>query len=177
MPASLIRRLAVIVALVAAIVVSAGCGSKTVTTTNAQGQATTQTVPKIHFAKTKFVLHGGLAYGAFHRYIYKPLQAGAFRSGAPGRTKALLKAGAAGLFVVTQLRAMYQDALSDDKLRPIANKINDLISRLPGLAAALKGGSADAAAITGAAGGLGGIVDAAKSAGVNIPLNASPSIP
>jgi hypothetical protein len=27
----------------------------------------------------KFVLHAGLAFGAFHRYIYKP-----FKAGAPG---------------------------------------------------------------------------------------------
>jgi hypothetical protein len=34
------------------------------------------------FAKTKFVLHAGLAFGAFHRYLYKPYQAGTFNKGA-----------------------------------------------------------------------------------------------
>jgi hypothetical protein len=69
----------------------AGCGNatKTVSSTGPNGQATTQTVPNVHFAKTKFVLHAGLAFGAIHRYIYKPLRAGALRSGTPGRVKVL----------------------------------------------------------------------------------------
>jgi hypothetical protein len=50
----------------------AGCGNatKTVSSTGADGQVTTQTVPNVHFAKPKFVLHAGLASGAIHRYIY-----------------------------------------------------------------------------------------------------------
>src|SRR5512142_850696 len=34
-------------------------------------------------------------YGALHRYLYKPYEAGAFRKGADGRIKAIIK-GAAG---------------------------------------------------------------------------------
>ena len=59
---------------------------------------------RVHLAKTKFVLHAGLAFGAFHRYILEPYRAGAFRKGAPGRTKALVKAGAAGLFAYRELK-------------------------------------------------------------------------
>ncbi|MBO0691872.1 MAG: hypothetical protein J2P58_03150, partial [Acidimicrobiaceae bacterium] len=54
------------------------------------------------FAKTKFVLHSALAFGAFHRYIYKPFRSGSFSS-SNHFTKRLLafgKATAAGLFVV-----------------------------------------------------------------------------
>jgi len=36
--------------------------------------------PHVHLAKTKFVLHAGLAFGAFHRYIYEPFRSGAFTS-------------------------------------------------------------------------------------------------
>ena len=73
----------------------AGCGTKTVTQTGANGAVTTRTVPNVHFAKTKFVLHMGLAFGAFHRYVYKPWKSGSFSSGAKGRVKAILKAGTA----------------------------------------------------------------------------------
>jgi hypothetical protein len=66
----------------------AGCGTKTVTSTGANGQVTSQTVPNVHFAKTKCLLHAGLAFGAIHRYIYKPLRAGALRSGARTRQSA-----------------------------------------------------------------------------------------
>ncbi len=81
----------------------AGCGTKTVSKTGANGVVTTETVPSVHFAKTKFVIHVGLAFGAFHRYIYDPYKAGAFRAGAGGRTKALLKAGAAALYAAHEL--------------------------------------------------------------------------
>ncbi|MEV7908560.1 hypothetical protein AB0P04_43915, partial [Streptomyces anulatus] len=33
------------------------------------------------FAKIRFALHAGLALGAFHRYIYKPLRSGGFMAG------------------------------------------------------------------------------------------------
>ena len=90
--------LLLVCALVPAALVASGCGSdtKVVTGTNSSGQATTRTVPDVKFAKTKFVLHTGLAIGAFRRWIYKPWKAGTFKKGADGRTKALVKAAAAG---------------------------------------------------------------------------------
>jgi len=176
------RRVATILLLMLALGVAAfagtGCGSstKTVTQTGANGQSTTRTVPNVHFAKTKFVLHAGLAFGAFHRYIYKPLKQGAFKRGTPGRLKALLKAGAAGLFAVHELRLAHDDALSSDLLRPLADRVDGLGNTLSALAAKLKGGIANPAEISssaaavdalgGASGGLGvGIKDIASAVG------------
>ena len=88
-PLALIACLAVLVP--AALLSGCGSDSKTVTTTNASGQTTTRTVPDVKFAKTKFVLHTGLAIGAFRRYIYKPWKAGKFQKGADGRTTALVE--------------------------------------------------------------------------------------
>jgi hypothetical protein len=51
------------------------------------------------FAKSKFLLHAGLAFGAFHRYLWKPYQAGTFGKGAGGRVTAFVKGGLAALFV------------------------------------------------------------------------------
>jgi hypothetical protein len=149
---------------------AAGCGSstKTVSETNANGQVKTQTVPNVHFAKTKFVLHVGLAFGAFHRYIYKPLKAGAFKSGAPGRVKAILKAAAAALFAVHELKVAHEDALSDPHLRPLANKVDALFNKLGGLAAALKGGSLNPADILGSAGAVDALGAASSGAGAGI---------
>lgn len=117
---------------------------------------------------TKFVLHMGLAFGAFHRYIYKPLKAGAFKSGAPGRVKALVKAGAAALFAVHELKVAHQDALSDSHLRPVAIKIDALTAKLGSLGAALKAGSLNPANIADAA----GAVDAlgASSSGLGVAI-------
>ena len=90
--------LALLAVLLPAALLASGCGkdTKTVTATNASGQTTTRTVPDVKFAKTKFVLHTGLAIGAFRRYIYKPWKAGTLKQGADGRTAALVKAAAAG---------------------------------------------------------------------------------
>ena len=68
------------------------------------------------FAKTKFVLHVGLAAGTFHRYIYKPFQAGSFRSGAHGRITALLKAGATALLDEHEVRKAIQDVKASPAL-------------------------------------------------------------
>jgi hypothetical protein len=57
------------------------------------------------FAKTRFVADAGIAFGAFHRWIYKPYKAGSFQTEASGRTKALVKAGVAGAFAVYRLNA------------------------------------------------------------------------
>ncbi len=135
------------VLLLGATLAFAGCGTKTVTSTGANGQVTTQTVPNVHFAKTKFLLHMGLAFGAIHRYIYKPLRNGALRSGAPGRIKVLLKGATAALFAVHELRVAHDDALSSNLLRPLANKIDGLGSKLSGLVSGLRNGSVNPGAV------------------------------
>jgi hypothetical protein len=85
--------------LVSALVV-AGCGSHS----NSSPAAGTT-----HFAKTKFVLHAGLAFGAFHRWIYKPFRAGVLSH--PFLHKlAFVKALAAGAFVLHEVRLARADA-------------------------------------------------------------------
>ena len=56
------------------------------------------------FAKTKFITHAALGFGAFHRYIYKPYRAGTFHSGAHGRLGAFIKAALAALFIKREIR-------------------------------------------------------------------------
>jgi hypothetical protein len=164
-----LRRVATLVLLVGALAL-AGCGNatKTVTSTGANGQVTTQTVPNVHFAKTKFVLHTGLAFGAIHRYIYKPLRAGALRSGAPGRVKVILKGAAAAVFAVHELRLAHDDALSSDLLRPLANKVDGLSGKLTGLAGDLKNGSVSPAAILSANSATDALGSASSGLGVGI---------
>jgi hypothetical protein len=167
------RPLAIALALTLAVCLAGaavGCGKakKTVVETSANGQVTSVTVPSVHFAKTKFLVHMGLAFGAFHRYIYKPFRAGAFRSGAAGRIKALAKAGAAGLFAAHELKIANEDALSDSHLRPLATKIGALVGRLAGLGGALKGGVPNAGAIAAAAAGVSSLGSASGGLGANI---------
>jgi hypothetical protein len=164
-----VARILLLTAVLGAIALStAGCGTKTVTETGANGQLTTATIANVHFAKSKFVLHAGLAFGAFHRYIYKPFRAGAFRGGAQGRLKALFKGGAAALFAVHELRIAREDALSDDRLRPLAERIERLLGRLGSLGASLKRGAMNPAAIVGAAGAVSSLGTASSGVGTVI---------
>ncbi|MDQ6818408.1 MAG: hypothetical protein M3018_13530 [Actinomycetota bacterium] len=146
----------------------AGCGTKTVSSTGANGQVTSQTVPNVHFATTKFLLHAGLAFGAIHRYIYKPLRAGALHSGAPGRVKVLLKGAAAAIFAVHELRIARDDARASDLLRPLVNKIDHLGGQLSSLVSGLKSGSVNPAAILSSAGAADALGSASSGLGAHI---------
>jgi hypothetical protein len=162
------RILAITLVLAALALAVAGCGTKTVSRTNANGVVTKTTVPNVHFAKTKLVLHMGLAFGAFHRYIYNPYKAGAFKSGANGHVKALLKGGTAALFAVHELKGAREDALSDTHLRPLVEKLEKLLGRLTSLGSSLKHGSLNPAAILGAAGAVSALGSASNGVGAAI---------
>jgi hypothetical protein len=135
-------RTAVVSVLVFACLALSACGSKTVTDTGANGQATTRTVANVHFPNTKFVLHAGLAFGAFHRYIYKPYRQGGFSAGAPKRKRAIAKAAASGLFAYHELKKADQAAESSDTLRRhVHDPLAALLSNVSSLPALLRAGS------------------------------------
>ena len=147
-----VPRLACLTVLV--VLVAAGCGSgaKVATTTNAQGKTELACSGKVHFAKTKFVLHAGLAFGAFHRYILKPYRTGAFAKGAPGRTKALVKAGASALFAYHELKVARTDAVCDGpRLRKLADSLSSALASLNALRALKAGTGLGAIGIAGQA--------------------------
>lgn len=99
------------------------------------------------FAKTKFVLHAGLAFGAFHRYLYKPLQAGTFKSGAHGRITAFVKAGLAALYIKREVRLAYGDVKANPTLcKAIAAPLQSVGDSVQAAVTKLKGG--DASGIT-----------------------------
>ena len=130
---------------------ASGCGSgKATTTTNAAGQ--TVITCTIRFAKTKFLLHAGIASGAFYRYIYKPYRSGAFKKTAPGRSKALTKAAASGLVVVHELKIAARDARCDGPtLKKLAGPISAVLTAVTSLRALAAGGGLGAIGTAGAA--------------------------
>lgn len=110
--------------LLIAAVLLGGCHSKSknasaanpTTTTagvssSASGATGCQQVGSVHFDKSKFVLHAGLAFGAFHHFIYKP-----FKQGQLHGILKLGKAGLAGLFTVHELKLAKADAESSPTL-------------------------------------------------------------
>jgi hypothetical protein len=88
------------------------------------------------------VADAGIAFGAFHRYIYKPYKAGAFNSGAGGRTKALVKAAAAGAFAINRLNAARKLVDADPFLcKSLKAPLAALAGSLGGLTGKLKSGN------------------------------------
>ena len=100
----LIRRFLALL-LVSAALVAAGCGSSS---SNGSG-ANAPVATKVHFAKTKFAIHAGLAFGTFHHFNYEPFKAGDFTH--PFTHKlTIIKAVAAGLFVEHEVKIALADA-------------------------------------------------------------------
>ena len=170
--------LACLAVLLPSALLAPGCGddTKTVTATDASGQTTTRTVPDVKFAKTKFVLHTGLAVGAFRRYIYKPWKAGTFQQGADGRTAALVKAAAAGAFTANELRLARNAALSDDRLRGLGDKLGGLTKQAQSLVPGFNDGNFSAGDIGVLAAELGGVTALAKTLGVDVKALPVPSL-
>ncbi len=161
--------LQLVLALIAGAFGAAGCGdTKTVTGTDASGQTTTRTVPDVKFAKTKFVLHTGLALGAFRRWIYRPFREGKFEQGAEGRNVALVKAGLAAAFTVNELRLARNAALSDDTLRGLGDRMTSALNKAKDIAPGLADGKFTPGDIAALSAALGSITVLAKQLGVDV---------
>ncbi|OBC16401.1 hypothetical protein A5784_26690 [Mycobacterium sp. 852013-50091_SCH5140682] len=123
--------------------------------------------PTTSFAKTKFVMHSGLAFGVFHRWLWKPYQAGTFKSGANGRITAFIKGGLAALFIKREIRLASNDVQADPKLcsaliKPLA-KVGDTVKAAFDK---LKGG--DASGVTDLNSTIGSIESTSQTDGVPI---------
>ena len=129
-----------------------GCGSSNSSSSSAAApgaaSGTASTTATTHLAKTKFVLHAGLAFGAFHRWIYKPAKAGDLTH--PLEHKfTTVKAALAAAFVYHELKLALADAQASPTLSKLVAPITDLQNKLHGLAGSVKSGGASAADVTG----------------------------
>lgn len=80
------------------------------------------------FDKTRFITDVGVAFFAFHHWVWNPYKHGAFQPGAPHRTAALVKAGLATLFAVNRLKAA--DHLAHTSKSPLLHKLAGAIDRM-----------------------------------------------
>jgi hypothetical protein len=151
-----------LMAIIGLLVVSlAACGSSGSSssasgagTAAAAGSGTSPT----HFAKTKFVLHAGLAFGAFHRWIYKPARAGELAH--PFRHPLVAaKAALAAAFTYHELKLALADAQADPTLSKLVAPITALENKLHGVEGSLKSGGTSVSQAT----GLDGAVSSIKS--------------
>src|SRR5436305_6737056 len=120
----MLRRSALLLAVVGCVVAIgvAGCGSSN---SSSSTTATTTT----HLAKTKFVFHAGLAFGAFHHFIYKPYRAGNFRHSLYHKL-AVVKAALAATFVYHELKLAANDAKSSRVLSKLFAPITIVAAKI-----------------------------------------------
>lgn len=158
-----------VVGLIALALMIGGCGSSG--SSASSGGGSSPPPAHIHFAKTKFVFHAGLAFGAFHRYLYKPLRAGAFSSPLSHKV-ALVKAALATAFIVHELKIAFADAQSSPTLSKLVSPITAVKDKLASMVAGFKSGHYDPAQINSAQSGVKSI--GAQSAGAGAPVKDLP---
>jgi hypothetical protein len=167
------RRITLIAVLGALSLAGAACGSSSSSSSSAAASPSTSTTNAIKLAKTKFVLHAGLAFGAFHRWIYKPAKAGELTHPLSHKL-AVLDAALAATFVHHELGLALKDAQADPTLSKLVSPITALQNRLHGQ---VKSGQASAGAADGLNGSVSSIKQQAAGAGQQIPeqVPATPS--
>ena len=116
--------------------------SQTASSTASPSAASCASVGTRKIPKTRLLADLALAYGAFHRYLYKPYKAGAFRKGADGRIKAVIKAGLATAVIVKLLSNAKENAAADPTLCKYVPSMDNIKASLSTLADKIKGGSA-----------------------------------
>ncbi len=127
--------------------------------------------------KTRFLLHMGAAYFAFHHWIYNPYKAHAFAKGASGRTKSIIKAGIAALFAVHELKVAYGIAKGSHSatLHALISPIDKLTAALQAAGSKFKSNpssysDATVGALSGSAGSLGTLASKAGYGIKDIPI-------
>jgi hypothetical protein len=170
-----ITLIAVLSVLLTAVALT-GCGNSSSSSSAASAPAATGTAPAASgtsttsttkFAKTKFVLHAGLAFGAFHRWIYKPAKAGTLTHPFKHPVTAG-KAALAAAFVYHELKLALADAQADPTLSKLVSPITALQNKIQGLGSSVKSGGASAADASGVDSLISQVKDQAASAGQSI---------
>jgi uncharacterized protein YceK len=148
---------------------SSSTGSSSATTSNAQSS------DPAHLAAVKFVAHAGLAFGAFHRYIYKPLLAGEFK-GLLRHKLAVAKATAAAVFIAHEIKLATAAAKSSATLARLVKPMTVLGAGFSAALLKLKAGKFSLGEIESANIAIASISGAAKNAGIAVAEQA-PTLP
>jgi hypothetical protein len=166
-----ISRAGVLALLLTSVLALSACSSSSSSSSSAAGGTSTSTT---HFAKTKFVLHAGLAFGAFHRWIYKPYRAGVLSHPLLHKL-AFLKALAAGAFVVHEVKLARADAAQSRLLSHVVVPLAALGSSVALIRTALSHHKVDGAQINSANSSVSAASSASSAAGQPITETTSGS--
>jgi hypothetical protein len=162
------------VGLVLVTLVVAGCGSSSTTTKTAAVTSTAAPTPA-QLATAGFVRHAGVAFGAFRRYIYEPLKAGALKD-VHARTPAVAKAKAAAFLLVRELKLAAAAAKGNPALKVLDTQLAVLSGGFTAALVRLKAGQFNPLEIETASSAIEAIKSGAAAAGAAIPESV-PAIP
>ncbi len=102
------------------------------------------------FDKTRFLLHMGFAYYAFHHFVYLRYKQGSFSKGAPHRLFTLGKAAVALVFAYHEIKIAVGIANSSNSgfLHTLVKPINALGGKMNNVANSFRGGNFDPSQVT-----------------------------
>jgi hypothetical protein len=159
------------VAVGALVLGAAGCKGST----SAAGSATPTTSASVSASasagpcqKVRFTAHAGLGVGAVHRYLYKPFQAGTFKSGASGRKTAIVKGALAGAFAEHEFRSALSDVSGCPELGKVDTALTAIETKASALVTNLKSGHFSTADLGGISSQADSLVSTAKSSGLSV---------
>lgn len=98
--------------------------------------------PPAIFDKTRFLLHMGFAFYAFHHFVYARYKSGAFKAGVPHRARYIAEAALALLFTYHELKVSLGIANSSHSALPhkIVAPLNALVGKANRVAGKLNSG-------------------------------------
>jgi hypothetical protein len=150
--------------------VLAGCGTSSSISsraTAAKASHRTPVTPTSPAERATFLGHAGLAFGAFHRYVYVPFRSGSLHNPAHQRLAAA-QAGAAITAATREIMLAKQAAVGSTALRKLYAPLAALEPTLRALATNLHRGRVSGAAIKSANIEIAGVEQIGSAAGVKI---------
>jgi len=160
------------VILIVATLALAGCGSSS---SGSSSSGTTAAASSGGTGTARFILHAGLAFGAFHRYIYKPLKSGDLKNPLSHKLTAL-KAAAAAAFMVHEIKLASEAAQGSPTLQKLVAPLSALGAGVAAVVASAKGGSVNTSELEAGNSAIEAIKSQASGAGASI-LETAPSLP
>jgi len=124
--------------------------------------------------KFEFVAHVGLAYWAFHRYVWKPYKAHALGVNHKGNT---VKAGLALLFAYHELKVAYSKVQKDKGLSKLAAPLKTLADKFNTIGTKAQQGNLAAADVTDLNNSVAKLSDAGQNMNITFKDLAPPLVP
>lgn len=160
-----LRLFAVVLAAVAVLAVPTVAG--------AQSAPRPAAVTTVHTASLiavpKFIFHAGLAFGAFHHFIYEKFKNGDFTNvGFLTKIKNYIEAGLAAVFIYHEVKLALEDAQQNKVLKLLVTPLTAAVALFNKIVSEVKGHSLTSSTVNSSQSSVGSIESLASKAGSTI---------